>query len=135
MQTNSDEALAVEKRGGFTCKHSPTMSDQDMWIAHDAHGHAAGDFRSEDEAQRAVERWNNSDAHKVTVDWASTPELGDDYSNRGDYTIRVEGTRWSATTSGTFGMEGSTRILVRLRDAVAKHGLGVVQDVLNAASR
>src|SRR4051794_23733950 len=75
----------------------------DRWICHDPDEHFAGEFKTEEEAAAATERWNTRGGYLVTVDW--TPGRTDAGWDRGVYTVILDGSRWRKTTAGTFGME------------------------------
>jgi hypothetical protein len=121
---------AVTERKTFTYKHSPAHGRDDRWICHDPDRHAAGEFRTEEEARAAVERWNTRDGHLVTITW--TRGDTDASWDRGTYKIALDGSRWRKVTAGTFGMEESKRIVMKVRDLVAEHGIEAVRKFAEA---
>jgi len=119
----------------FTCTHSPMIFDDSRWIAHDPEGNFAGEFPCEQDARAAVDRWNDNNGDAVKVEWTAPPEGADD-SDRGRYTVTLSGTKWRRVASrGWYSMEASARIAASLRNAIAKHGLQEVREILAAVER
>lgn len=90
------------------------------------------EFRTEEEAIGAAERWNNGDGIAVFETWIAPPEDADD-SHRGYYLVHVRGTKWRAVFGGNWHEDASSaRAVSALRDVVAVHGLHAVQATLSA---
>lgn len=115
----------------FTCHHSPTdYCSEKRWICHDKDQHLAAEFETEDEAKQAVDLWNKHGAEKITMDWKNSEEDADD-SDRGTYIIALEGTRYRETIRcGWHSMEAAARRAQALRNALVKHGVKALIDIL-----
>ena len=112
----------------FTYMHSPAFGTNDRWIAHDQDQSFAGEFRSEEAARSATERWNANNGDSVAVSFRNGP-------GRGTYTVSVQGTTWRRSACGNFGMEEASRIAGRLRNAIAEYGIETVMAILDAAHK
>jgi len=122
--------------GKFRYMDGSGMDDGSLWIVHNlADGESyCGEFRSDKEAEAACLRWANAGAEVVRIKWTAPPANAPD-SDRGEYLVYVEGSRWKKrATHGWGAMESAARISRGIREAIVKHGLQAVIETLNAAS-
>lgn len=117
--------------GTFTYMESGSRIGRERWITHDPDDHFAGEFTSEADAAAACKRLNEYGGEIVKVGFNSGSRISE--HDRGTHTITIKGTGFKWRGDSSWGnTEQCARVVAKIRDAVAKHGVAVVSEIAEA---